>query len=82
MPYCHSLKEKRRIVNGLKSRLHSKYNVAVSEIEYQDLWQRSGLGVVSIGVEKSYLEGLFSKILKELENYSEAQIINNRVEFL
>ncbi len=82
MPYCHSLKEKRKIVNGLKNKLHARYNVAVSEVKYQDLWQRAGLGVVSVGVERAQLEGIFSRILKELEFYPEAQVINNHLEFL
>ena len=36
----HSLKDKRHFVKSLKDRLRSKFNVAVAEIDYQDLWQR------------------------------------------
>ena len=37
----HSLKDKRQIVKALKDRLRHKFNVAVAEIDYQDLWQRA-----------------------------------------
>ena len=38
---AHSLKEKRHVVKSLKDRLRHKYNVAVAEIDYQDLWQQA-----------------------------------------
>ena len=37
----HSLKEKRHVVQSLKERLRHKFNVAVAEIDCQDLWQRA-----------------------------------------
>src|ERR1035441_8607307 len=40
---AHSLKEKRHVVESLKDRLRHKFNVAVAEIEYQELWQRSAI---------------------------------------
>ena len=40
----HSLKEKRHVVESLKDRLRNKFNVAVAEIDYQDLWQRAAVG--------------------------------------
>ena len=33
----HSLKDKRQVVKSLKDRLRGKFNVAVAEIDYQDL---------------------------------------------
>ena len=44
---AHSLKDKRHVVKGLKDRLRSKFNVAVAEIDYQDLWQRAAVAVVT-----------------------------------
>ena len=43
---AHSLKDKRHTVKSLKDRLRGKFNVAVSEIDYQDLWQRSLISAV------------------------------------
>ena len=37
---AHSLKEKRHVVKSLKERLRGRFNVAVSEIDYHDVWQR------------------------------------------
>ncbi len=44
----HSLKDKRHVVRSLKDRLRRKFNVAVAEIDYQDLWQRAALAAVTV----------------------------------
>jgi len=41
IPEAHSLKDKRMVVRRLKDRLRSNFNVAVAEVEHQELWQRS-----------------------------------------
>ena len=40
LPYCSSLKEKRKIIHGLISRVRKRFNVSTSEVEFHDLWQR------------------------------------------
>ncbi|MEJ7608001.1 MAG: DUF503 domain-containing protein [Bryobacteraceae bacterium] len=44
----HSLKEKRHVVKSLKDRLGHRFNVAVAEIDFQDLWQRSMIAAVTV----------------------------------
>ena len=46
---CRSLKEKRRVIKGLKSTLSGKFNIAVAETENQDVWQSAEIGVVTVG---------------------------------
>lgn len=48
LEHCHSLKDKRHWVRGLKDRLRAGFNVAVSEVEDQDLWQSSVLCAVTV----------------------------------
>lgn len=57
----HSLKEKRRIVKSLTSRLPQKFNVAVAEVAAQDVWQTAVIGVVTVGTDAAYLHGLLEK---------------------
>ena len=41
LEHSHSLKEKRHVLESLKDRLRHKFNVAVAEIDYHDMWQLS-----------------------------------------
>src|SRR5271155_3835345 len=48
----HSLKDKRHFVKSLKDRLRAKFNVAVAEIDYQDLWQRALVAAVTVSPDQ------------------------------
>jgi uncharacterized protein YlxP (DUF503 family) len=63
----HSLKEKRRIVKSLCTRLPQKFNLAAAEIEHQDVWQTAVLGLVTIGTDSGYLHGLLEKAVAWIE---------------
>jgi len=60
-----SLKEKRHVVRSLTAGLRSRYNVAVAEVDHQDLWQRATLGVAAVAQEGYHLR----KVMHEVERF-------------
>jgi uncharacterized protein YlxP (DUF503 family) len=48
-PEAGSLKGKRKELSSIKAQLQTRLHVAVSEVEHQDLWQRSTLAVAVTG---------------------------------
>ncbi len=56
-----SLKDKRRILKSILSRLPKQFNLAVAEIDHQDVWQTAVIGMVTIGNDPGYLHGLLEK---------------------
>ena len=68
LPNAHSLKEKRHVLSRLKDRLRNRFNVAVSELDHQDLWQRATIGVVSILSSDQNLR----QVLEGAQNEAEA----------
>ncbi|MCB0329985.1 MAG: DUF503 domain-containing protein [Bdellovibrionales bacterium] len=72
LPECHSLKMKRGILQRIQQRIRAQYNVSVSELEYQDKWQRSLLGFAIICSDSAILEHQLQNIALWLqENYPE-----------
>ena len=63
--YAHSLKEKRHVLQSLKDRLRHKFNVAVAEIDYQDLWQRSAIAVVTVSSDRENAEKVLAGVEEE-----------------
>ena len=63
IPYAQSLKDKRMVLRRIKDRLQ-KFNVAVAELEHQDLWQRSTLGIVSICSDHLILEQTLNAVVE------------------
>jgi hypothetical protein len=63
----YSLKEKRRIVKSLCTRLPQKFNLAAAEIEHQDVWQTAVLGLAVIGNNSAHLHSLLEKAVAWIE---------------
>jgi uncharacterized protein len=61
----HSLKDKRHYVKSLKDRLRSKFNVAVAEIDHQDLWQRGTIAVVTVSSDQSHAAQVLENVERD-----------------
>jgi len=78
----HSLKEKRSLLKSVITNLQNKLNVAVAELDYQDLWQRTKLGIVTISADKVLAEKVIQQALELLDTYSELERTITHVERL
>ena len=78
---ARSLKEKRMVVRGLKDRLR-KFNVAVAEVEHQDLWQRAKLAAVTVSSSRDTADQLLASVADEIERLEPGRITRADVEFL
>jgi len=57
IPYSHSLKDKRQVVQRLRDRVQNQFNVSIAEVACQDDWQRAGIALVMVGSNRPRLEG-------------------------
>ena len=82
IPDAHSLKDKRQIVRSLKDRLRKRFNVAVAEMEYQDVWQRAIIGVVKLSTAEQHVEESLQLVLQESYRQLGRMLVNHVVDFL
>ena len=76
-----SLKEKRMVLRRVKDRL-KKFNVAVSEVEHHDLWQRAGLAAVTVSTDEKHADRELAAVAEEIERVEPGLITRTDVEFL
>ena len=67
IPWAHSLKDNRAVVLKIRDRLRSRFNVAVAELDHQDLWQQATIGVAAISGSRPILEQVLRRVLAESE---------------
>ena len=79
---AHSLKDKRHTVKGLKDRLRSKFNVAVAEIGYQDLWQRSLISAVTVSGDHQRAEQTLQLVEREAANILGGALVGTTLEWI
>ena len=82
LPSCQSLKSKRYIVESLKDRLFNKFNVSVAEIEYQNLWQRTRIAVVTVSGDKRFAHAVLSNAMDLARLETEAVLTRSDTYFL
>jgi uncharacterized protein YlxP (DUF503 family) len=80
--HAQSLKDKRQVLRSLKDRLRAKFNVAVAELEHQDTWQRSVVGVVTLSNEEQQVEESLQHVLAEADNILGPLLISHAVELI
>ena len=80
IPTSSSLKDKRRITKSLITRLRNNFNISISEIDYQDLWQRTLLGVGMVANGNIRIHQSFSKIINFVEKEKEVYLIASKEE--
>ncbi|PYU61746.1 MAG: DUF503 domain-containing protein [Acidobacteria bacterium] len=82
IPDAQSLKDKRQVLRSLKDKLRRDFNVAVAELEHQDTWQRSVVGIVTISNEEKHLREVLQKVLDEADSLLGSFLIHQVVEIV
>ena len=81
IPDARSLKDKRQVLRSLKDTLRAHFNVAVAELDHQDLWQRSRVGVVSISSDGKHLEESIAAIAAASERLLGRDLVSQEIEY-
>ncbi|WP_456464989.1 DUF503 domain-containing protein [Persephonella sp.] len=67
IPYSNSLKEKRMVIRSVKEKLKSKFNVSVSEVGDQNLWQSAQIAVVMVAPDQKQVEKVMQNVINFVE---------------
>lgn len=84
---CHiynasSLKEKRAVLQRILMRLKQNYNVSASEIDYQDLWQRTKIAIVTVTSSRKSSEKELMNALSLIDSFPEIERAVTEFEWL
>ncbi|WP_226578867.1 DUF503 domain-containing protein [Halobacillus litoralis] len=79
---AQSLKNKRAVLKRIKTRLQNEFNIAVGELEFQNLWQRTRLGLVTISSDKQIAEKTMQQALAFIDSFPEIERTETHLEWL
>lgn len=79
---CHSLKDKRSILQSLKAALRNGLNVAVAETGHQDAWQRAEIACTTVASERKVAEEVLRSADRIVERTDGVRIIDTMASFL
>jgi uncharacterized protein YlxP (DUF503 family) len=82
LPEAQSLKEKRRVIKSLVTRIRNRFNVSVSEIDNQDRWQLATIAVAHVGSDKAFSNQVLDQVLNFSERVKALEVIDSRLEMI
>jgi uncharacterized protein YlxP (DUF503 family) len=74
LPGSHSLKDKRATVRPILDGCRHRFGVAAAEVEWQDLWQRSALGMVSVSSSASQVASVLDAVERFVWSFPEVEV--------
>ncbi len=70
-----SLKEKRHVVKSIVTDIGKAHTVACAEVGYQDLWQRSDIGVSVVSSSVGRVERMMAGIQRDVEHRTDVEVL-------
>ena len=80
MDGAFSLKDKRSILKRIKKKLRDNFNIAISEIDYRDIWNKSKLAIVTVSSDSRHVDMLLQNVLKFTENDKDVELLKSSVD--
>lgn len=82
IPDGHSLKDKRRVLQSVKTRVRDNFNVSVAEVGEQDLWQKAILGLACVANESAHVNQVLDQAVNLIRAVPTIQLIRSHIELL
>lgn len=76
------MKEKRHVIRKLIDRVRHRFNVAISEVDDNDLWQRAQIGFCTVGNDRRFVNSSLDKIIDFIEKMYLAEVIEKEMEII
>ncbi len=72
-----SLKDKRRIVQSVVSRLRTRAQISSAEVDVNDSWKSAEIGIAIVSGERRHVEQLMQTAIELVESAAiEAEVVN------
>jgi len=82
IPENHSLKGKRHVLRKLIDRVRQRFNVSISEVGDNDLWQRGQIGICTVGNDRRHINSSLDKVIDFIEKMNLVELAHTEIEIL
>jgi uncharacterized protein YlxP (DUF503 family) len=82
IPESGSLKNKRHFLRRIKDRVKNRFNVSIAEVDHNDLWQRTTLGVSVVANEQQFANQVLSQVVEFIGQEQGIDILDYSMNFL
>ena len=80
IPGAGSLKEKRRVIKSLITRLRNNFNISIAEVADNDVVKSATLGAAIVSNNSSFGHQVISKVVNKIEASPDVLILDYKTE--
>src|SRR5256885_14084030 len=77
---ARSLKERRHALRRIIDRARARYNVSIAEVGDNDIWQRALVGVTAVANDRSFVNEVLDKVVRDVEMLGVADLVGREME--
>ena len=77
-----SLKGKRQVLQSIVQRVRRRFNISISEVDAQDLWQRAVLGICAVGNDRQRVNSTLDQVITFIENTHLTDVADSQIEII
>src|SRR3954453_15550304 len=77
---ARSLKDKRSALRRILDRVRARYNVSIAEVGDNDVWQRALVGVTAVANDRSFVNEVLDKVVRDVEMLGVADLVGREME--
>ncbi len=83
LPENQSLKGKRRVLKSITTRVASKFNVAIAEVDNEGQWQLATLGICCVSNNARHTNEVLSRVVDFIVNsHFDVEILDYEIEIV
>jgi uncharacterized protein len=82
IPENQSLKGKRHVIRKMIDRVRHQFNVAISEVGDNDLWQRGQIGICTVGNDRRHINSSLDKVIDFIEKMNLVEMLRTEMEII
>jgi uncharacterized protein YlxP (DUF503 family) len=82
IPENQSLKGKRHVMRKMIDRVRHQFNVAISEVGDNDLWQRGQIGICTVGNDRRHINSSLDKVIDFIEKMNLVEMVRTEMEII
>jgi len=83
LPENENLKGKRKVIKSLIARVRNTYNVAIAEVDDQDVWQLTTLGIACVSNDAQQNNRVLSKVVEFIgQSRLDLEVVDYQIELI
>ena len=82
IPESRSLKTKRAAIRPIVDGLRHRFHVSVAEVDHQDRWQRSAIGVAAVSGTAGHLRDVLDSVERFVDTAPDVEVLDVATTFM